>query len=184
MPVRFVSLACVVVVLTAWMRAPSQPPVDPASLAARLVGAWRLISVETVRANGDVIYPYYGKHPEGLLIYDRSGWMSVQIVSDPKPSVPTVSSREGFRAAPLADKAAAIDGYYAYAGTWSVDSSRSTVTNHITQSLYPAERGEDGVRQVTIEGKRLTLVARAHEMEEDHLRRLVWERIEASTTGR
>jgi hypothetical protein len=29
--------------------------------------------VETTRPNGEVIYPFYGKHPEGLLIYDRSG---------------------------------------------------------------------------------------------------------------
>ena len=50
-----------------------------------LVGAWRLVSIETIRPNGEVIYPFYGKHPEGLLIYDRSGWMNVQIVSDPKP---------------------------------------------------------------------------------------------------
>jgi hypothetical protein len=66
------------------------------SLSDNLVGAWRLVSIETRRANGEVIYPFYGKHPEGLLIYDRSGWMSVQIVSDPKPMVPVASSREAF----------------------------------------------------------------------------------------
>ena len=68
----------------------------------QLVGAWRLVSVETTRSNGEVIYPFYGRHPEGLLVYDRSGWMSVQIVSDPPPTVPLSSSREGF----LASKAA------------------------------------------------------------------------------
>ena len=66
------------------------------SVSERLVGAWRLISVETKRGNGEVIYPFYGKHPQGLLIYDPSGWMSVQIVSDPNPAVPAASSREGF----------------------------------------------------------------------------------------
>ncbi len=38
------------------------------SLSNRLIGAWRLISVETRRANGEIIYPYYGQHPEGILI--------------------------------------------------------------------------------------------------------------------
>jgi hypothetical protein len=52
-----------------------------------------LVSIETKRPNGEVIYPFYGRHPEGLLIYDRSGYMSVQIVSDPKPTVPLASSR-------------------------------------------------------------------------------------------
>src|SRR6476660_8843384 len=69
------------------------------SLSERLVGAWRLISVETKRSNGEVIYPFYGKHPEGLLIYDRSGWMSVQIVSDPKPDLPNIDSRAAILAA-------------------------------------------------------------------------------------
>ncbi len=146
--------------------------------AEGLAGAWRLVSVETTRPNGEVIYPFYGKHPEGLLIYDRSGWMSVQIVSDPKPAVPSSSSREGFLAATPAEKTVAIDGYYSYFGTWTVDASGSTVTHHIQQSLYPGERGEDGIRRFTTDGNRLTLVAKAHELGEDHERKLVWERIQ------
>lgn len=141
-----------------------------------LIGAWRLISIETIRANGEVIFPFYGRHPEGLLVYDRSGWMSVQIVSDPKPTVPLATSRQAFLAASSAEKAAAIDGYYAYFGTWTVSSSASTVTHHIKESLYPGERGEDGERRVLLNGNRLTLSAKAHEMGEDHERRLVWER--------
>jgi hypothetical protein len=104
--------------------------------------------------------------------------MSVEIVSDPKPAVPTVTSREAFLKAPLADKEKAIDGFYAYYGTWSVDASGSTVTHHIKQSLYPGERGEEGVRRLTLDDKRLTLTAAAHEMGETHERVLVWERIE------
>ena len=146
------------------------------SIADELVGCWRLVSVETVRPSGEVIYPFYGKHPEGLLMYDRSGWMSVQIVSDPQPTVPRTSSREGFLAAPSSEKVAAIDGYYAYFGAWTVDSSGATVTHHIRQSLYPAERGEEGVRRLELRGDRLTLTAKTHEMGEEHERRLVWER--------
>src|SRR6266478_1962697 len=150
----------------------------------RLVGAWRLVSVETVRPNGEVIYPFYGRHPEGLLIYDRSGWMSVQIVSDPKPTVPKADSRELFLASMPAEKAAAADGYYAYFGTWTVDAANSTVTHHIDQSFYPGERGEAGVRRMSIHGQLLTLVAKAHEMGEDHERKLVWERVqEARPSG-
>jgi hypothetical protein len=149
------------------------------AIAEALAGSWRLVSVETIRANGEVIYPFYGKHPKGLLMYDRSGWMSVQIVSDPAPTVPSVSSREEFLQAPAREKAAAIDGFYAYYGTWTVDEAGATVTHHIKESLYPAERDTDGTRQLTLEGNRLTLVAHAHEMGEDHERKLVWERVEA-----
>ncbi len=145
-------------------------------VTGQLIGSWRLISVETVRPNGEVIYPIYGKHPEGLLVYDRAGWMSVQIVSDPQPTVPVTDSRQGFIAAPPAEKLAAADAFYAYYGTWTVDPTGATVTHHIHQSLMPGERGEDVVRQLSIEGNRLTLLAKTHEMGEEHQRRLTWER--------
>ena len=155
----------------------SAPQDAKAALSNQLAGTWKLVSIETIRPNGETIYPFYGKRPEGLLIYDRSGWMSVQIVSDPKPKVPASSSREDFLAAPPTEKVAAIDGYYAYCGTWDVDPSAHTVSHHIKQSLYPGEWGETGVRHLSIEGKRLTLTAKTHEMGEEHERRLVWERV-------
>jgi hypothetical protein len=156
---------------------PQASPQPAASATEQFIGSWRLVSVETKRPNGEVIYPFYGRHPEGLLIYDRGGWMSVQIVSDPKPMVPTSSSREAFLAAPTAEKVTAVDGYYAYFGTWTVDPSSSIVTHHIQQSLYPGERGQDGMRRFTFAGNRLILVAKTHEMGEEHERSLVWERV-------
>jgi catechol 1,2-dioxygenase len=155
---------------------PSTSSIQPAPTAERLVGAWRLVSIETIRPNGAIIYPFYGKHPEGLLIYDRSGLMSVQIVSDPKPNA-DISSREGFLAASVADRVAVAEGYYAYFGRWTVDSMQSTVTHHLQESLYPGERGQEFVRHAKLEGNHLTLMAKVHEMGEDHERRLKWERL-------
>ena len=113
-------------------------------------------------------------------MYDSDGWMSVQIVSDPKPPVPLESSRESFLASPPSEKVMAINGYYAYYGTWTVDASKATITHHIQQSLYPGERGESGERHFLLDGNRLTLLAKAHEMGEDHQRKLVWERAAGS----
>jgi hypothetical protein len=124
-----------------------------------------------------VIYPFYGKHPEGLIVYDRDGWMSVQIASDPPSAVPKESSWEAFLAAPAAEKVTVVESYYAYFGTWTVDPSRSTVTHHIKQSLRPGERGEEGLRHFVLKGDLLTLTAKAHEMGEDHERKLVWQRV-------
>jgi Lipocalin-like domain len=159
------SLAILLTVSNAALIAQPKPiPEQAASVREEFIGSWRLVSVETKRSNGEVIFPFYGKHPEGLLIYDRSGWMSVQIVSDPKPLVPSTPSREIFLGAMAAEKVTAIDGYYAYFGTWTVNPSSSTVTHHIQQSLYPGERGEEGVRRFTFSGNRLTLIAKTHEM--------------------
>lgn len=142
-----------------------------------LNGAWQLVSVDTVRPNGEVIHPFYGEHPHGLIVYDNSGWMAVQIVSDPPPSVPAGSSRDEFRNAPAAEKAIAADGYYAYYGPYTVDERASTVTHHLREALYPGERGVNFVRHYTIMGELLTLVAKVHEMGEDHERRLIWRRL-------
>ena len=149
----------------------------PALTSDQLVGAWQLVSLETVRPNGEVIFPYYGKHPKGLIIYDRSGRMSVQIAADPAPTVPPTSSRESVLSASPADKSKAFDGYYAYYGTWTFDAANSTVTHHIQQSLAPGERGEDAVRHFVLDGDRLILTAKTHEMGEDHERKIVWQRV-------
>jgi hypothetical protein len=177
---RYLFVLCLLaVVVSEPISAPAQQAKpDAASMRDQFVGAWRLVSIETIRPNGEIIYPFYSKHPEGLIVYDNSGWMSVQITSDPRPTVPKDSSREAFLAAPPLEKVAAVEGYYAYCGTWTLAPSNSTVTHHIKKSMIPGERGEDGVRHYTLEGDRLTLVAKTHEMGEDHERKLVWQRLQ------
>jgi hypothetical protein len=164
------------IVGTLLLAVPLYSQAKPAA-ASQLVGAWRLVSIETVRPNGEVIFPFYGKHPQGLIMYHGSGWMSVQIVSDPAAKAPAASSRESVLGAPPAEKAGAFDGFYAYYGTWTFDASNSTVTHHIQQSLTPGERGEDAVRHFELAGDRLVLTANTHEMGEDHERKLVWQRV-------
>ncbi len=157
--------------------AAKSPAAEPAPQVNPLVGAWRLVGIETVRPNGAIIYPYYGRHPEGLITYDASGWMSVQIASDPKPVLPRGDTRDEFLKAPPAQKARAADGFYAYYGPYTVDVAKSTVVHHVRDALLPGERGRDLSRQFTIDNGRLTLLARVHEMGEEHVRRLVWQKI-------
>src|SRR5947207_6625166 len=103
--------------------------------------------------------------------------MSVQIVSDPKQDAPNIDSRAAILAATPEQETSIIDGYYAYFGKWTVDPSGPTVTHHLRESLYPGERGEDFVRKFSIEGDRLTLIAKVHDAGEDHQRRLLWKRL-------
>jgi hypothetical protein len=41
----------------------------------KLVGAWLLVSVEGT----DATFHFAYDHPTGIITYDRSGWMAVQI---------------------------------------------------------------------------------------------------------
>jgi hypothetical protein len=148
----------------------------PKAGTSELMGAWQLVSVETIGPRGEITYPFYGRKPQGLLIYDPSGWMSIQIVSDPKPLVPKNDTRDGFMKSPVAERAAAADGYYAYLGTFTIDANASSVTHHIKESLYPGERGQSVVRHYSVADGHLTLIAKFREMGEEHQRRLTWER--------
>jgi Lipocalin-like domain len=179
---RILLMSFVAIVLSDGVgKAQQQAKPESAAASEALIGAWRLVSVETIRPNGEVIYPFYGKHPEGLIVYDRSGWMSVQIVSDPKPAATHIDSRGAMLKAAPAEKIAAIEGYYAYCGTWTVDAATSTVTHHVKQALYPGERGQDFSRHFALNGGLLTLTLKVHEMGEDHERKLVWQRAQSDT---
>ena len=72
----------------------------------KLVGAWRLVSVEGT----DATFHFPFDHPTGIITYDRSGWMAVQIdvkgVRKPFVNGPASGTGE--------EKAAAFDNYLAY----------------------------------------------------------------------
>ena len=83
--------------------------------------------------------------------------MSVQIVSDPKPTKPSTDSREKFLSSPLDEKAAAIDGYYAVFRHLDCRSTHHSITDHIRHSLYPGRGAKTGTRIFSFQGDRLTL---------------------------
>jgi hypothetical protein len=144
---------------------------DPAK---RLVGAWRLVSVE-----GTSPFKFVFDHPHGILVYDASGRMSVQQVNigDRKPFA------KGPAAGTVEEKAAAFDSYAAYYGTYTVDAQAGTVTHHVEDGNNPALRGRDNVRWFEFQGNdRVSLIP----MEDgrggviarkDATHKYIWERI-------
>lgn len=123
----------------------------PDNPAQKLVGAWRLVSVEGT----DATFHFAFDRPTGVLIYGRSGWMSVQI--DIK------GSREPFvhGAANGTDqeKVAAFDNYIAYYGAYTLDSKAQTVTHHLQDASQPNWRGVNNVRWFEFQGNdRLLLI--------------------------
>jgi hypothetical protein len=122
---------------------------DPGSeVARRFFGAWRYAGSKVDGAlrtdRGD---------PCGIIIYDPSGHMAVQIVP----------GREHRAAAPQSQ-------FLAYFGTWSIDERARTVTHH-RQGDLRAAAPLDAVREYEFVGDRLILrpVGIAQE--------IMWERI-------
>lgn len=134
--------------------APPPPPPPPAPPGAALLGAWSLVSAETLRENGPST-PAFGARISGLLIYDRSGEMSLQIVGE-RPSVGDV---ETYQALTPEDRMVFLDTYYAYFGLFEVDEAAHVVTHRVRGSLRPNELGINYRRQFGIDGDRLTLAS-------------------------
>src|SRR5271167_4876287 len=88
-----------------------------------LVGTWRLVSIDYATQNGPLPDPFYQAGSTGILIYESTGWMSVQIAAPRRPrwGIPESRSSSAARAQKVPSKAAAFDTYYAYFGTWDFD---------------------------------------------------------------
>jgi hypothetical protein len=123
--------------------------------ANRLFGAWRYVGA---KVDGKPI-----SGPKGIIYYDPSGYMSVQVAPDRK------RGKAGSEATPDEAKAA-IDGYIAYFGTYSIDERAQTVTHHRQGSVQPGDVA-DLVRGYEFTGDRLILRPLGS------TREVIWERI-------
>lgn len=129
--------------------------------AHRIVGMWRLVSITT----SGRVNPTRGKHPTGLIVYDKSGYMAVQIMPDrdrPKFS--------GMQPTPEEAKAALI-GYTAYFGTHTVNPQAGTVTHHRKGNIY-TNASVDAVRRYEFVGDDVLGLS---PLENDN--KLTWERV-------
>jgi len=127
--------------------------------ARRLHGAWRYLASTT---DGKPV-PGRGANPAGIIYYDPSGAMVVQVAPD--------KERAKAGAAPTPDESqAALAGYVAYFGTYTVDERARTVTHHRQASVQPGDVA-DLVRGYEFTGDRLVLRPPGTTYE------VIWERI-------
>jgi hypothetical protein len=162
---------------------PSEPKSSRALHATRqeLVGAWRLLSIQRLGPNGPTIDPFFGTDPTGILVYDPSGWMSVQIVGSHRPAMEapsTSASRPSLvdTAQNTQLKAAVFDTYYAYFGTWHYDEVTSTVVHEVKSSLIPGEIGKSYSQTVSLDGGHL-IFTRRETTDGATVQQKVWERV-------
>lgn len=132
--------------------------------AQKFVGTWRL--VETTRDGA--VRPERGANPSGLITYHDSGWMSAQIQPG-RPPVDMAGSE------PTGEEAkAALDGYTAYFGTYTVDETRKIVVHHRKGNVRPGWRDQpDLMRAYEFVGSNRVVLRPVGTRNE-----LIWERLE------
>jgi lipocalin-like protein len=95
-----------------------------------IVGRWRLIAAEDVRADGSVARRPWGAHPAGSIVVE-SGACYLQIMSTDTPSFPAgPAARDEM-------KAALLRSYIAYSGPCTIDDTEHSVTLKVDAAWRP-----------------------------------------------
>jgi Lipocalin-like domain len=121
------------------------------SVTQALVGAWRLLSLQTRADDGTVQHPL-GEDATGLILYTPDGFMSAQIQASGRP----VYADDDVHGGTLEEAAAAARGYLAYSGPYEV-APDGELTHHMDVSLFPNWLGHTQVRACRIGDGRLEL---------------------------
>jgi carbonic anhydrase/acetyltransferase-like protein (isoleucine patch superfamily) len=123
-------------------------------IRARLLGAWRLVTWQSLHPDGTVSHPL-GEDALGQLVYTGSGHVSAQLA---RADVPRFASDDWRRATPQ-ETASAWPAYFGYFGTFSVDPEAGAVVHHIESGWFPNLAGTRQVRHYRFEDDRLVLDA-------------------------
>jgi len=118
----------------------------------RLLGTWQIASFSVADAAGRLYHPM-GENLAGFLHYAPDGHMSVQLMGADRPQFDTPAYGAGSEA----DWARAARGYFAYAGTFSVDEATPAVTHHVAVALNPYWVGREQTRRIRLDGEDLEL---------------------------
>jgi len=141
---------------------------------ASVVGTWRLVSYDTRTAAGVTSYPL-GQDLAGLAIYLPNGRVSIQFMRNDRPAFKSGDAWRGT----LEEERAAFEGFFGYAGRYTIDAARSVVTHHLEIASAPNYVGIDLVRTFSMSGNRLTLRTPERQLAgQTSTSTLVWERID------
>src|SRR5262245_23732316 len=153
----------------AGQNASTRPAAAASALKDKFVGTWKLVSIETRNAKGEVVPPAAGTSNRiGYIIYDPSGYMAVSIMP---------LGRKKYAGAQPTDQEVmgALTGYTAYFGTFSFNEAEGSVTHRLQGSLN-AGMAADQKRFFELNGNRLTLKPPAGQ--NGNQQRLTWERMQ------
>jgi hypothetical protein len=122
-------------------------------IGERIVGTWKLVSWTYQDASGNVV-DFFGENPLGILTYDKSGYMSAQLMKSDRSKLGTPRLFEGTDE----QVAGAYRSYAAYWGRYR-ETAPGEFTHYVEGSLLPDWTATEEIRHARIEGELLTLSA-------------------------
>lgn len=119
----------------------------------QFLGVWKLVLYEFRLSDGILIRPM-GQGVRGLLMYDPSGWMMLQVMD---PERPLFASGDWLAGTP-AEVQAAWEGAFSYYGKFEIDAVRGMMIHHVQGAAFPNWIGNDRELFAEFAGNRLTLM--------------------------
>lgn len=137
------------------------------------VGVWWLLSREDRAKDGSIrIDPTLGPDAKGILTY-ANGRFAAQFMKRDRTDTIDVDARSTGQ-----NNTAAVGGYDAYFGTYSVDDSSGEVLHRLEGALTSENVGIEVSRTLTVEGGRLVIDLETTTLDgEPVTRTLTWERV-------
>jgi hypothetical protein len=117
-----------------------------------IIGAWKLISFEIRKEDGEVIHPY-GQNVYGSIIYTESGRFAAQVMRPGRPQLAAGDQMKGTSEEIKAN----YEGVVSYFGPYEFDAESGFVLHHVEGSLFPNWEGQAQKRFFVLSGNRLTL---------------------------
>lgn len=139
----------------------------------RLVGTWKLVSMEEIMKNGTTRpFPSFGPHAKGFLMYHRDGYMCADIINPDRfkwgdPAHPTPE-----------EKLAAADGSFAYCGRYEIDVKQERIVHLPEVASDPGYVGSRQIRPYRFEGGQLILSDVVKDDPSVARWKLVWEKVQ------
>src|SRR5438874_1148442 len=122
------------------------------SLKEQLLGAWHLVSIDYVSANGSRSTTF-GENPKGIAFFDSTGQYIITVMRSDRAKYAVNDRTQG-----TADEnKATAQGTITYFGTYTVSDSDRLISIHIVGSSFPNWNDADQKRIFTVSGDELKL---------------------------
>lgn len=139
----------------------------------QLIGVWKLVSYEFRLADGILIRPM-GQGVRGILIYDATGYMALQVIDPERPRF----ASEDWMSGTADEIKSAWEGVVAYYGTFKVLEERGMIVHHVQGSSFPNWTGIDREQLFELADERLKLLTLPMKMGGEQLvGQLVWQKV-------
>jgi hypothetical protein len=117
----------------------------------RLIGSWRLIAADKLLPDGRQVTDY-GADPHGIAIFTEAGNYVVEIFQNKRMKFASGDRATGT----LEEYKDALFTASCHFGTYSVDTTRNTITFNIDRASFPNQDQTSQVRSFTLNGDTLS----------------------------